>query len=129
MFKMIYIKNLLLYILILPLIGTLLLLITPGNKHKTLKLIALNCSCLTFLCSLYIWVIFSKARGTFQFVTKILWINILNLNFTLGVDGISLFFLLLTTLLIALCFLVSWNSIKHNLKAYLITFLKILNTT
>jgi len=120
---MIYIKNLLLYILILPLVGTLLLLITPSNKQKTLKLIALNCSCLTFVCSLYLWVIFSKARGTFQFVTKILWINILNLNFTLGIDGISLFFLILTTLLCALCFLVSWYSIQHNLKAYLIAFL------
>jgi NADH-quinone oxidoreductase subunit M len=90
--KMIYIKNLLLYILILPLIGTFLLLITPANKQKTLKLIALNCSCLTFVCSLYLWVIFSEVRGTFQFITKILWINILNLNFTLGIDGISLFF-------------------------------------
>ena len=121
--KMIYIKNLLLYILILPLIGTFLLLVTPANKQKTLKLIALNCSCLTFVCSLYLWVIFIKARGTFQFVTKILWINILNLNFTLGIDGISLFFLILTTLLCALCFLVSWSSIQHNLKAYLIAFL------
>jgi NADH-quinone oxidoreductase subunit M len=123
MFKMIYINNLLLYILILPLIGTFLLLVTPSNKQKTLKLIALNCSCLTFVGSLYLWVIFSKARGTFQFVTKILWINILNLNFTLGIDGISLFFLILTTMLCALCFLVSWNSINHNLKAYLIAFL------
>lgn len=120
---MIYIKNLLLYILILPLIGTFLLTITPSNKQKTLKLIALNCSCLTFVCSLYLWVIFSNARGRFQFVTKILWLNILNLNFTLGIDGISLFFVLLTTLLIALCFLVSWNTIKQNLKAYLIAFL------
>jgi len=89
---MISIKNLLLYILILPLIGTFLLLITPANKQKTLKLIALNCSCFTFVCSLYLWVIFSKARGTFQFVTKTLWVNVLNLNFTLGVDGISFFF-------------------------------------
>jgi NADH-quinone oxidoreductase subunit M len=97
MYKMFYIKNLLLYVLILPLVGTFLLLITPTNNQKTLKLIALNCSCLTFVCSLYLWIVFNKARGTFQFVTKILWINTLNLNFTLGIDGISLFFLVRNT--------------------------------
>ena len=46
-----------------------------------------------------------------------------NINFTMGVDGISLFFILLTTLLIPLCLLVSWDSIKFNLKEYLIAFL------
>jgi NADH-quinone oxidoreductase subunit M len=46
----------------------------------------------------------------------------LNLNLTIGVDGISLFFLLLTTLLIPICLLVSWN-LKTNLKSYLISFL------
>jgi len=83
---MIYFKNLLLYILILPLIGAFFLLVIPANKQKTLKLIALNFACLTFVGSLYLWVIFSKTRGTFQFVTKILWVNILNLNFTLVID-------------------------------------------
>jgi len=61
--------------------------------------------------------------GTFQFVSKFLWIPTLNLNFTLGIDGISLFFVLLTTLLIPLCLLVSWKSVKINLKEFLIAFL------
>lgn len=120
---MIIINNLLLCTLILPLIGVFLLFIIPGNKKKTLKLVALNFSCITFLCSLCLWVVFSKARGTFQFVTKTLWINTLNLNLTLGLDGISFFFLILTTLLIILCLLASWNSIQDNLKIYLIAFL------
>ena len=61
--------------------------------------------------------------GTFQFVSKFLWVPTLNLNFVLGIDGISLFFVLLTTLLIPLCLLVSWKSVKVNLKEFLIAFL------
>jgi len=71
------------------------------------------------------WGGFKKSVGTFQFVTKLLWIPVLNLNVTLGVDGISLFFLLLTTLLIPLCILISWNTVQVNLKGYLIAFLSI----
>jgi len=88
-----------------------------------LRLIALNISCLTFIFSLFLWIFFNKSIGTFQFVSKFLWIPILNLNFVLGIDGISLFFVLLTTLLIPLCLLVSWKSIKINLKEFLIAFL------
>lgn len=120
---MIYFENLLNYILLLPLLGAFFLLLAPSTNHKLLKSIALNFTCLTFLFSLILWIIFNKSIGTFQFVTKNLWLNILNLNFPLGIDGISLFFLLLTTLLIPLCLLVSWNSINHNLKEYLIAFL------
>ena len=120
---MLYIKNLLTYILLLPLLGVSILLITPSTNKNLLKKIALNISCLTFLLSLVLWVFFDKSIGTFQFVNKFLWIPILNLNFTMGIDGISLFFILLTTLLIPLCLLVSWNSIQNNLKEYLIAFL------
>jgi len=70
-----------------------------------------------------LWVFFNKSTGIFQFVIKIFWLPNLNLNFILGVDGISLFFVVLTSLLIPLCFLISWNSIERNLKEYLISFL------
>nr|YP_009495540.1 NADH dehydrogenase subunit 4 [Psammoneis japonica]AWQ64270.1 NADH dehydrogenase subunit 4 [Psammoneis japonica] len=116
-------KTVLIYILLLPLFGVFLLLLTPSNNQKLLKLIAINCSCLTFIGSLILWVIFNKSIGVFQFVTKFFWIPILNLNFTVGVDGISLFFIILTTLLIPLCLLISWKSIQHNLKEYLLSFL------
>ena len=113
----------LLYILLIPLLGSAILVATPYNKKDLLKKIALNCSCLTFIFSLFLWICFDKSRGIFQFVAHMLWINNLNLNIKLGIDGISLFFILLTTLLIPLCLLVSWTSIKRNLKEYLIAFL------
>ena len=61
--------------------------------------------------------------GSFQFVSKSSWIPFLNLNFSLGIDGISLFFILLTTLLIFLCILISWTSVNANIKEFLIAFL------
>jgi NADH-quinone oxidoreductase subunit M len=94
-----------------------------STNKKMLKLISLNFSLLPFIGFLFVWGGFNKSVGTFQFVTKIIWIPILNLNMPLGVDGISLFFLLLSTFLIPLCILISWNSISKNLKSYLLAFL------
>ena len=116
-------KNLLIYILMFPIFGILLLLFLPARNEKLLKIVALNSACLSFTGSLLLWVFFQKSIGSFQFVVKILWLPSLNLNFTLGIDGISLFFLLLTTLLIPLCLLTSWNSVGSNLKEFLIAFL------
>jgi len=106
-----------------PLLGSCLLLFTPSWNKNLLKSIALFFSSITFLLSLFLWVLFDRSTGNFQFVEKILWLPNLNLNFTVGIDGISLFFVILTTLLIFLCLLTSWNSIHFNLKEYLISFL------
>ena len=116
-------ENLLVYISILPLIGAFLLVFTQSNNSKLLKIIALNFSSLPFIGFLLVWAYFKKSIAQFQFVTKIYWLPALNLNVTLGVDGISLFFLLLTTLLIPICILLSWSSVKKDLKEYLIAFL------
>ena len=118
-----YFQNILFYTALIPLIGIFLLIFINPEKKNLLKVIALHFSSLPFLIFLAIWSGFKKSVGTFQFVTKILWIPALNLNITLGLDGISLFFLLLTTLLIPLCLLIGWNSIHSNLKGYLISFL------
>ena len=117
------INNLLIYTLLFPIFGILLLEITPASEEKLMKVIALNASCLSFIGSLLVWFFFQKSLGSFQFVTKIDWLASFNLTFTLGIDGISLFFLLLTTLLIPLCIVTSWNSISTNLKEFLIAFL------
>ena len=106
-----------------PIIGILLLMLTPARKTRLLKLIALNLTCFSFVGSLILWGSFNKSVGFFQFLVKIVWFPFLTLNFTLGVDGISLFFIILTTLLIPLCILASWNSVGHSLKEFLIAFL------
>ena len=96
-------ENVLIYILVSPIIGVFLLLLISEREKNLLKFTALNFSFLPFIGLLFLWVFFQKSLANFQFVTKVLWIPIINLNVTLGIDGISLFFLLLTTLLIPLC--------------------------
>ena len=120
---MLYFENILSLILGLPLVGTVILLLIPSSNKSLLRSIALNFSCLTFVLSLVLWVFFNKSTAAFQYVEKFFWIPILNLNFPIGVDGISLFFILLTTLLIPICLLASWDSIQFDLKKYLIAFL------
>ena len=116
-------ENILFYLLVSPLIGVLLLSILPSREKDLLKLIALNFSFIPFIGFLFIWMFFQKSLTNFQFVTKVFWLPNLNLNLTLGIDGISLFFVLLTTLLIPICILASWTSINYKLKEYLISFL------
>ena len=116
-------ENLLVYVLLFPIIGILLLFLIPSRETRLLKFIALNSTCFSFIGSLILWGGFSKSIGFFQFLVKLTWFPLLTLNFTLGVDGISLFFILLTTLLIPLCILASWNSVGHSLREFLIAFL------
>lgn len=120
---MLVIQNLLIYVLTFPIIGILFLLLVPSREIRLLKFIALNSACFSFIGSLLLWGSFSKSVGFFQFLVKLTWFPLLTLNFTLGVDGISIFFILLTTLLIPLCILASWNSVGHSLKEFLIAFL------
>nr|YP_010377433.1 NADH dehydrogenase subunit 4 [Navicula tsukamotoi]QYB23120.1 NADH dehydrogenase subunit 4 [Navicula tsukamotoi] len=115
--------NLLALVSVLPLFGSFILVLVPRNSLNLLKLIALNFSSLPFIGSLLIWASYKKSLCQFQFVTKLLLLPALNLNLTLGIDGISLFFLLLTTLLIPICILLSWDSVKKDLKEYLLAFL------
>jgi proton-translocating NADH-quinone oxidoreductase chain M len=116
-------QYILIFTISFPLIGIALLLFTPSRQEKLLKLIALNSACLSFTGSLILWGFFQKSICSFQFVLNFFWLPLLNLNISLGIDGISLFFILLTTLLIPLCLLASWNSVGFNLKEFLIAFL------
>jgi proton-translocating NADH-quinone oxidoreductase chain M len=116
-------ENILIYLLVLPLLGALVLLVIPSWNSQLLRVTALGFSFLTFLFSLFLWVWFDKSTAKFQFVNEILWVESLNLNLTVGIDGISIFLVLLTTLLIPICILASWVGIKTSVKEYLIAFL------
>jgi proton-translocating NADH-quinone oxidoreductase chain M len=115
--------NILIFLIVLPIIGAVSLTFIPSWDVQLMRTLALIFSFLTFILSLFLWVGFNKSTSKFQFVTEILWIPNLNINLTLGIDGISLFLILLTTLLIPLCLLASWVGIKAHAKEYLIDFL------
>lgn len=106
-----------------PLLGTLFLLFISKYNVLLCKKVALYTSCLTFIFSLVIWLHFDQNSSFFQFCKTFNWFDSLNFYYTIGIDGISLFFILLTTFLILLCVLTSWESISIYVKEYLISFL------
>ena len=106
-----------------PLIGLVCLLVTSKFNVRQCRVIALWSSCITFIFSLFLWMQFDQSSPFFQFSTTISWFSFLNFYYTIGIDGISLFFVLLSTFLIILCILVSWESINSYTKEYLISFL------
>ncbi len=112
----------------LPLIGVAMLLFITGddeNARRNIKMIALIVTSFTFLLSLMIWFWFDKANPDFQFVEKASWLGSASgdISYHMGVDGISMPFVILTTFLMPICILASWQSVEHRLKAYMIAFL------
>ena len=116
-------ENIIIYLLVCPLFGVLILSIIPSWNFQLLRITGLSFSFLTFLTSLFLWIWFDASTTKFQFVKEILWVESLNLNLTVGVDGISLFLIILTAFLIPICILASWVGIKTSVKEYLIAFL------
>ncbi|MFN5351824.1 MAG: NADH-quinone oxidoreductase subunit M [Alphaproteobacteria bacterium] len=111
-----------------PLIGALILFFFGrGGSAKTTddnaRILGLSISIATFLLSLLVYYLFNANSSSFQLVEKYHWFEGLNISFSLGVDGISIFFVLLTALLIPICILASFNSIGEQVKEFIIAFL------
>jgi len=109
-----------------PMIGVLFILLIRGNPEivaRNTRAVALWTSLITFAVSMGIWVKFDNSVVGFQFEEKAVWMESLGLAYHLGVDGISMFFILLSTLLTVLCIAASWISITDRVKEYMISFL------
>ena len=112
-------------IIFLPLIGVLLLSIINSNSksgERNLKHTALWVVCLNFIISIVMLANFDQSDPNFQFTENYFWINS-GISYHLGVDGISILLVILTTFLMPFCILASFESIKVSLKEYLIAFL------
>ena len=77
----------------------------------------------TFVVSIPLWFKFDQTSAKFQFVEKLEWMPQFGISYHMGVDGISLLFVMLTTLLTPICILASWDSIKDRVKEFMISFL------
>jgi proton-translocating NADH-quinone oxidoreductase chain M len=110
-------------LLIIPLIGSLILLpITESSETKNkMRKIALITSLINFYISLFLWFEFDSSTTQYQFVSEFNNLNFCHLNF--GVDGISLYFVLLTTFVTPIALLSNYTTITNNLKLFLISFL------
>jgi len=109
----------------IPFLGILLLLIIPDNNSILIRQIAFLASSIAFVYSLVLWVFFDNSTSNFQYVEFFDWGVLFNVSFFFGVDGMSLFFVILSTLLTSICILNSWSTIKKQIKAYMICFLLI----
>ncbi|MCP4071954.1 MAG: NADH-quinone oxidoreductase subunit M [Hyphomicrobiales bacterium] len=114
----------------LPLVGALLILfVTMGDEDGEFELakrnvrnVALFTTVITFLISLLIWIEFDNSVAGFQMEENVEWIGPF-MSYHLGVDGISMLFVILTTFLMPFAILASWQSITKNVKQYMIAFL------
>ena len=113
-------------IIFLPTVGALFVFLVRGDARivaRNARMTALWTSLITFVLSLGIWIDFDTSTAAFQFVERADWIPILGASYHLGVDGISMLFVILSTFLTPLCILASWEAIQTRVKEYMIAFL------
>ena len=112
-------------LILLPIVGIFFIALIRNNNDQSsnnLKHTALWISFLNFLISLYLLFTFNQQDADFQFEERYFWIEY-GISYHLGVDGISILFIVLTTMLVPICILASYDSIKFSVKEYLIAFL------
>ena len=111
-------------LILLPLIGSLFIFFTKSSekKYQSSKYVALFISVANFFLSLYLWFLFDNSISDFQFVEERIWIPGF-INYKVGVDGISILFIILTTFITPLCIISVNNTINNRLKDFLIAIL------
>ncbi len=106
----------------IPAAGGLLLLFFP-RRQRDIRVFALVVSLLAFILSLHLPAHFHRDQAEFQYELNVQWIQSPNIHYHMGLDGISLWLVVLTTFLTPLCVLISWNSIQERVKEFFILLL------
>ena len=111
-------------LILLPTIGSLFLIFSKSNdqSNSTIKYVALFTSVVNFLLSIYLWFLFDETTSAFQFVEDREWL-IGIVNYKVGVDGISILFVILTAFITPLCIISVNNNVKKRLRDFLIAIL------
>jgi len=110
----------------LPLVGVVFIFPLRGEVEKVAnnaRWIALWTSLATFLLSVYLWLQFDPGTADFQFVERASWLPQYNITYHMGIDGISLPFVILTTALMPICIIASWKSVTLRVREYMMAFL------
>ncbi len=110
-------------LIFLPFAGAALILLVKRSNESLVKWLSLVVSIATFVLSIPLFTNFDKSTHLMQFAERHNWIPQWNVTYYLGIDGISVLFVLLSTLVTILCVLISWNSIKNKAKEFYISIL------
>ena len=110
-------------VIFLPLLGVIAIALLRGLGATAIKGIALGIGLITFVISLWLYIGFNADTGTFQRVTQENWIPGLGISYHIGIDGISLWLVLLTTFLTPVCILAAWDSIEKGLSGFMMSLL------
>ena len=106
-----------------PIIGVALLLLVPRERADTIKAVSLIVAFVTLLFSIMMYVMFDPVANGMQFEINIPWVAAFGIHYHLGIDGISLLLIMLTTILSVIAILSSWTAIKTGVKGYYICML------
>ncbi len=115
-------RNILTLVTFVPLAGAMLLVMFP-RRDRDIRIFSLVVSLLAFGVSLHLPVHFHRMQAGFQFEINQAWISSPNIHYHMGIDGISLWLVVLTTFLTPLCVLISWNSVHDRVKEFFILLL------
>lgn len=113
-------------IIFLPLVGAAIIASVRGDERtiaSNARWTALWSSLIVFFLSLVLWVRFDRSSADFQFVERAAWFGDLAISYHVGVDGLSVLFVLLSTALTPVCVVASWESIENKVREYMIAFL------
>ena len=109
-------------LILLPVLGAIFIFFSKSNNNLTIKYLALFVSFANFILSLYLWYLFDTTTSKFQFLEERSWIKGF-INYKVGVDGISILFIILTTFITPLCVVSVNDTIKNRLKDFLVAIL------
>ena len=109
-------------LILLPILGAIFIFFSKSNNNLTIKYLALFVSFANFILSLYLWYLFDTTTSEFQFLEERSWIKGF-INYKVGVDGISILFIILTTFITPLCVVSVNDTIKNRLKDFLVAIL------
>lgn len=116
-------NNLLSLLIWLPILTGILVILIGNNRPLTVKWLSLLASISVFVLSIGLWSGFDSTTHLFQFVEKTVWIEYFSINYHLGVDGISVPLIILTTVSTVLVIIAGWEVIKHRVAHYMAAFL------
>lgn len=107
----------------IPLLGMVAVLLLPRASEELIKRVALLFTLIPLALAVYLFISYDRSNGGTQYAVNVPWIPAFNIQYHIGIDGLSVTLLLLTALLGPICVIASWRNIEKGIKAYMALFL------